>query len=182
MREILDEFPLIAAVRNEEGFESALESPCKVIFLLYSDINTVASYLSRAREFNKTVFVHIDFCEGLGKDLSGMKFLKAAGAHGIIATKNQLINYAAQCGLKSVQRFFIIDSQSVATAFDSIRHSFPDLIEIMPGIMPGVIKRFESCKVPLIAGGLIQTKKDIVSALEAGASAVSTAKSSLWYM
>ena len=35
-------------------------------------------------------------------------------------------------------------------------------------------------RVPIIAGGLIQTKKDIIESLSAGAMAISTTKQELW--
>ena len=58
----------------------------------------------------------------------------------------------------------------------------PDLIEIMPGIASKVIKRFVSGGVPVIAGGLIETKQEITEALKNGAEAISTGKEDLWYI
>ena len=57
----------------------------------------------------------------------------------------------------------------------------PDMVEIMPGIMPEIIEKIKSeLKLPLIAGGLISEKKDVIAALAAGADAVSTTKIGLW--
>lgn len=51
------------------------------------------------------------------------------------------------------------------------------MVEIMPGIMPEIIERLKiEIKIPIIAGGLISDKKDIIAALSAGADAVSTTK------
>ena len=61
-------------------------------------------------------------------------------------------------------------------------HSCPDLMEIMPGVIGKIIKRFANGKVPLIAGGLVETKEDVTSALKLGAFAVSTGKEDLWYI
>jgi len=36
--------------------------------------------------------------------------------------------------------------------------------------------------VPIIAGGLIQTKKDIMESISAGAMAISTTKQELWVL
>ena len=51
----------------------------------------------------------------------------------------------------------------------------PDLIEILPGI---ATKSFpliqEKSDLPLIAGGFIRTKEDVLDAINSGASAVST--------
>lgn len=55
------------------------------------------------------------------------------------------------------------------------------MVEIMPGIMPEIIERLKiEIKIPIIAGGLISDKKDIIAALSAGADAVSTTKTGLW--
>ena len=58
----------------------------------------------------------------------------------------------------------------------------PDLIEIMPGIVGKVIKRFVAYGIPVIAGGLIETKQEITEALKNGAEAISTGKQDLWYV
>ena len=55
------------------------------------------------------------------------------------------------------------------------------MIEVLPGVMPRVLSQVRSeVKKPLIAGGLIADKADILSALNAGAVCVSTSDSSLW--
>ena len=57
----------------------------------------------------------------------------------------------------------------------------PDVIEILPGVMPKIIRRLAaSVRVPIVAGGLISDKEDIVGALAAGALAVSSTNAALW--
>lgn len=59
----------------------------------------------------------------------------------------------------------------------------PDFIEVLPGVMPKLIK--EVChitRIPIIAGGLISDKESVVSALSAGAIAVSTSNRTVWLM
>ena len=57
----------------------------------------------------------------------------------------------------------------------------PDAIEIMPGVMPRIIRQIRSqTKTAIIAGGLLTDKKDVMAALEAGADAVSTTSVPLW--
>ena len=51
----------------------------------------------------------------------------------------------------------------------------------LPGTLPKVIERLSNkLPVPLIAGGLMTDKGDILSALQAGALCVSTSEQSLW--
>ena len=59
----------------------------------------------------------------------------------------------------------------------------PDFIEILPGIIPTVIQEIvEKSSVPVIAGGLIRSKQDVMQALRAGVTAVSTTASDVWEM
>lgn len=173
--------PIIAAVRTKADFVAAAASPVEVIFLLQSNILTLQETVNYAHSKEKQLFVHVDFTEGLGKDKTGLQFIRHLGADGIISTRTNLVRLAHECGLASVQRFFIIDSHSVDTAVESIQSSKPDTIEIMPGILPRIITSFKGkVKMPIIAGGLIETKSDIMDAINAGAHAVSTAKNELW--
>lgn len=53
---------------------------------------------------------------------------------------------------------------------------------MMPGIIPKVLKEIRGyTDIPIIAGGLISDKKDIMAAFAAGADAISTTKEDLWF-
>lgn len=55
------------------------------------------------------------------------------------------------------------------------------MIEIMPGILEKVVKKLKNeINIPIIAGGMIETKAEIKASLDAGASAVSTGKKEFW--
>ena len=59
----------------------------------------------------------------------------------------------------------------------------PDAVEIMPGIMPKIMKVVRGyTRIPLIAGGLISDKKEVMEAIEAGVDGISTTNEDLWYM
>ena len=61
--------------------------------------------------------------------------------------------------------------------------SRPDFSELMPGICPRVIRALAGrMGAPIIAGGMIETKEDILAALGAGAAGVSTSSAALWEM
>ena len=123
-----------------------------------------------------------DLAEGLGKDRAGIQFCAQLGADGIISTRANLIRAARDLGLLTVQRFFALDSQGVDSIQELLDHSCPDLMEIMPGVIGKIIKRFSNAKAPLIAGGLVETKDDVTTALKLGAFAVSTGIEDLWYI
>jgi len=177
--ERLEASPVIAAVKDKL-FESALRSPADVIFLFGADIMTVEDRIRKAHDAGKFLFIHIDLTEGIGKDKAGLRFLSACGADGILSTKTSLIRLAKELQMVTVQRFFAYDSQGVESIDEVLRSSTPDIIEIMPGVIDKIIRRFSSGSIPLIAGGLIETKAEVTGALRCGAIAVSTGKQELW--
>ena len=172
---------IIAAVRDSVEFESSLENGPENIFLLKSSIMKLPKYIKLAHEKNKKLFVHIDLTDGVAKDAEGLKFISKIGVDGIISTRTNLVKSARECGLSTVQRFFIVDSKSIHTAYDSIKSSKPDMVEFLPGVVPKIISEFsKNLDIPIITGGLIETDEEVKLVLSAGASAVSTGKQELW--
>lgn len=172
---------VIAAVRTKDELILASSSNVKIIFDLSPNIMTVEENLSKAHSVGKKYFIHIDLAEGIGKDKSGIEFMKKLGVDGIISTRPGIIKAARELGVFTVQRFFIVDSQSIDTTVESLKSSKAQMIEIMPGCVLKVISNLKNIvDVPMIAGGLIETKEDVQNALNSGASAVSTGKQSLW--
>jgi len=173
--------PIIAAVKNESDFYAALASSIETIFMLSSNILTVEDYARRAHNGGKLLYVHMDFVDGLSKDASGVRYLSTKNIDGIISTRSNIISAAADCGIPTVQRFFMIDSRSVDTALDTLKNSKANMIEIMPAIAYKAISKMKSnIRIPIIAGGLIERKSEVDEALASGASMISTGKRELW--
>lgn len=98
-------------------------------------------------------------------------------------TKPNLTATARQYGLQTVQRLFMLDSLSIQTGLKMVRTTQQDFIEIMPGIIAKIIPELkENTSVPIIAGGMISSKKEIITLLKAGVLAVSTSKKVLWHL
>ena len=181
LRARIEEFPVIAAVR-ECFFENALGSPAEVIFLLGGDIASIGERIKKAHEKGKFIFVHIDLTDGIGKDKSGIRFLASLGVDGIISTKSNLLKFAKEQDLVTVQRFFAYDSHGIKGIGEVVGNTCPDFIEIMPGVIGKITEKFSKWEIPLICGGLIETKQEVTDALKCGAFAVSTGKEELWYI
>ena len=179
---ILYEFgTVIAAVKTKEDFGVALESGVKVIFDLSPDLHELAECISSAHAVGKKYFAHLDLATGIGKDKSGVLFMKKIGADGVITTRSNIVKIAKELSLPVIQRFFAVDSKSLETAVDSVNSLKPDMVEIMPGLcVKAVLKVKEHTGVPVIAGGLIETDAEIKAATDAGAFAVSTGNRNLW--
>ena len=175
----LERTPVIAAT-DRAGWQRAVLSDAEVLFHLGADIITVSDDIKAAKRNSKFVFIHIDLADGIGKDKAGIEWLKKLGADGVISTRTQLIRAAHDNGLLTVQRFFMLDSKGMHSVAETIENTHPDLIEIMPGVIPKALKAVAAHKIPVIAGGLIETKYEVTAALSADAIAVSTGKKELW--
>ena len=179
--ECLELNPVIAAIRDD-GWDAALHSPAQVLFYLSADLTTVNKRIQQAHEAEKILLIHLDLAEGIGKDRAGIRYLAQQGVDGIISTKAQIIRAARDMGLLTVQRFFALDSKGMESIEEMLHTSTPHLIEIMPGVIGKAIRRFCNCGIPIIAGGLVETKAEVTEAINCGAAAVSTGKEDLWYL
>lgn len=176
--------PVVASVSNPVRLDAAIQSPCGIIFLLKGDIFSIPEAVRRIHEAGKAVFIHFDLVEGFSREQVALRFLKEkADPDGIITTRVNLIKFAQELQLSTIQRVFMLDSLSVETAIKSVKSTRPDAIELLPGIIPRVVSRVcHETRIPVIAGGLIESKEDIIATLKAGAVGISTTKEALWYL
>ncbi len=184
-RKIVEDCPVIAAVKDMEGLEKCLSSDIQAVFVLFGNICNIVDIVNRIKEAGRMAVVHIDLVAGLSSREISVDFIKEnTRADGIISTRQPLITRAKELGLLAVQRFFVIDSMALESV---LRHreyaARPDFIEILPGTMPKIFRRVcAEIQTPVIAGGLISDKEDIMAALGAGACAISTTNPQVWFM
>lgn len=178
--------PVIAAVKNDAGLQAAVEmEEIQVIFVLYGDVCTIPEILERIKAAGKKAMVHIDLIAGLSaKEISVEFIARQTRADGIITTKPALVRRAKELGIFAVLRFFVIDSlalKNIENLEMQCGTSRPDFIEVLPGVMPKVLGRIAKVsRIPMIAGGLITEKEDVIAALSAGAIAVSSTNQDVW--
>lgn len=186
--EVIEAAPVIAAVKDDEGLEICLTSEVEAVFILFGDICTIADIVARVKDAGKIAMVHMDLVTGLSPQDVSIDFIrKYTRADGIITTKANLITHAREIGLVTVLRYFVIDSLalfSIERRSRENRDSQPDMIEILPGIIvPKMVRKICSMsKVPVLCGGLIQEKEDVMNALANGAAAISTTCPEVWFM
>ena len=175
--------PIVAAVRDSKDLEQSLQSDVSSIFLLTGSLLNIKQMVSQCRG-HKYVFLHVDLIEGLANDAGAIRYLaEAVKPDGIISTRNQVIKYGRELGLYTIQRYFCMDSLALRTGIKSIEQTSPDTVELLPGIIPRAVKYLTSqIKQPIIAGGMVTTKEDVVENLKNGAVAVSTSCKELWNM
>ncbi len=187
IREVLYENPVIMAIKDGKDLRECLKeeySDNKVVFVLYGNIETIPTIVKKLKDKDKIVFVHENLVEGLSSSHFSPSFIKKyTDADGIITLRAQNAYEARKIGLCTVFRFFLLDSLSYESVKDTIKTTSSDILEVLPGIMPKMIgeisKRYPT---PLVAGGLIRDKSDVVDALNAGAIAVSSSNYAVWKM
>ncbi|MCQ6562948.1 glycerol-3-phosphate responsive antiterminator [Paenibacillus mendelii] len=176
--------PVIAAVRSRSDTAAALESGVDNLFFMGGSVTDIIRSVRECAEAEKGAFLHIDLIRGLSStDKETLPFVKEyVGADGIITPKSHLIKEAGKNGLYAILHLFVLDSLALENGLKLARTTEPDGIEIMPGLMSKVISRFteELPNIPLIASGLIQTKKEAADSIHAGATALSVSEPSLW--
>ena len=182
--DLLEISPVIAAIKDDAGLKKCLDTECQVVFILYGNICSIKNIVSELKSHGKCAMVHADLVQGLGSKEVAIDFLKEqTGADGIISTKPMLVRRAQELKMFGILRAFIIDSMAVDNTRKMLESFHPDMIEIMPGVMPKIIKSLRgSTSIPLIAGGLISEKKEVMELFEAGADAISTTRQKLWYI
>lgn len=178
----IEDCPVIAAVKDDAGLQRCMKTDVGIVFVLHGDLCSIVDIVDRLKKSGKMVFVHLDLITGLSaKEVSVDYIHSMTKADGIITTKQNLIKRAKELDMYTIQRFFVLDSLAIENILKQTENSHPDMIEVLPGVMPKVIKKICSMiRMPVIAGGLIADKEDIMSALSAGAVSISTTKSELW--
>lgn len=176
------ESQIIASIKDQKDIQKAINSSANIAFLLTGDISTVENYIKQLREAGMYIFIHLDFMEGLSNTRSAIKYIADVWKPtGIISTKINMIKFAREEGLITIQRIFLIDRSAVQKGIEMVKSCKPDAVEVLPGLMPKVVDQLSlQLKLPLIVGGLIQEKEDILLALEAGALAVSSGDPRMW--
>ncbi len=181
--EAVEAHPIIAAVKDKEELKICCASEeIQVVFVLFGDICTITKIVDEIKEAGKVAMVHVDLIGGLGSKEIIVDFIKySTKADGIISTKAPLIRRAEEFHMFTVLRIFLIDSMAFENIKKQQQSIHPDVIEVLPGVMPKIIRQIDKMiNTPIIAGGLIRTKEDVLEALEAGAVAVSSTNSSVW--
>jgi glycerol uptake operon antiterminator len=172
---------VVPAVRGpDRDLDAALAGEHPAIFVLGGDVFKVLGRIgSRGRR--PQIYVNVDLVGGIAADASGLRFL-AGRVDGIISTHRHVIELAKTSGLITIQRLFAIDSGAVERGLKLIRRAQPHFVEILPALAYREIaaQYSEVLDLPVLAGGLLTSREDIATILEAGAVGVSASDQGLW--
>ncbi|MDR1507511.1 MAG: glycerol-3-phosphate responsive antiterminator [Treponema sp.] len=173
---LLRKTQVIPAVKTTANLDRVLAGNRGIVFTLFGDIVTIPGIVKKIKDAGKAALVHIDLVDGLASRDIAVDFLaENTEADGIISTKGNLISRAKILGLITVQRFFVLDSMALINIEKHFAQDCSDAVEILPGVMPKIIRKISSItKKPIIAGGLVSDEEDVKAALDAGAVSVSS--------
>ena len=180
--EAIEDNPIITAVKDQEGLETCLKTESKIVFILYGDICNIGKIVKKVKDAHKIAIVHMDLLGGIGSKEIAVDFIKEqTRVDGIISTRLTLLKRAKELGMFTVFRVFILDSMALKNISKQAEQAKPDIMEILPGIMPKITQQIvQKISVPIICGGLISDKEDIIGAISAGAAAISSTNPNVW--
>ena len=183
-KDALDDSPIIAAIKDDAGLARCLSCDSRIIFILYGDVITIPTIVEQVKSAGKLAFVHMDLIQGLSsKEVAVDYIARSTQADGIISTKAPLIQRAKELSLYTIMRFFFIDSMAYHSIEKQLKNTKPDVIEVLPGPMPSVVKHMHKMfHQPLISSGLISEKEDVYALLDAGATSISTTDQDVWFL
>lgn len=185
--QLLRGFPVIGALRSTNAKDLTREDLrlCSVYFFLEGDIFEARKTVAFAND-GVSFFLHLDLFGGIAPDESGFLLLQELfpRVQGIISTRARTLALAQRMGFSTIFRLFCIDSESLRTGIRVAQEVRPDAVEILPGIVFPKLRRYIPLESfpPIICGGFIRTKREVLDILRSGALAVSTSSRELWKM
>ena len=141
MMSVLEQNPVLPAVKDTGRLEACLAQPAGVVFLLCGDILNIDRLIDRVHQAGKYAVVHADLVAGLAPREIAVDFLHRCGADGIISTRPMLLRRGRELGMLTVLRVFAIDSKAVSNLGRETEGGMPDVIEILPGTLCKVLRR-----------------------------------------
>ncbi|WP_239255013.1 glycerol-3-phosphate responsive antiterminator [Listeria ilorinensis] len=183
MKGLFGEQTIIPAARHQKDVEKIVERTTgDYMVMLETHIAQLKPLVQFATKQGKKVLLHADLVNGLKNDDYAIEFLcQEVRPHGIISTRSNVILKAKQHHVLAIQRLFMIDSSAYEKGLMLIQKVQPDAVELLPGILPTQVeKTLNRLKIPIIAGGLIETARQIEAVRQAGAIAVTTSNQQLW--
>lgn len=178
----LNKYKKIASIKEPKSIEKALEADVSAVALSIGNIGVIKRYVDLFKSHDIPVFLHLERIGGISHDREGIAFLaQYVKPTGIVTTRNSLVKLAKKQGLLTIQRLFLVDSDSIKSGIQSVKETEPDAVEIMPALLPEFIMEYKKeIDSTIIAGGLIRNKEQMIRALQHGAIAVSSGNYQLW--
>ena len=183
LSELLEQTHIIPAVRAPEFLAASACAPGRVVYFLFGNPEHMAEIVEVVASRGKIPVVNVDLAAGLSRDEAAISFLAHRQVQGIISTHVEPLRTARDFGLFAIKRTFLLDSAALDSALHSLDQFLPDALEVMPGVAaPHILPKLRQYypDLPVIAGGLITTLREIEGLIEQGVSSVSVSDHRLW--
>lgn len=183
LAKLLEETPIIPAVRSIEFVSQGAQAPGKIVYFLFGNPEDIEETAGTAAALGKIPIVNLDLVSGLARDSAAVSYLARRNVQGIISTHPEPLRAARDCGLFAIKRTFLLDSAALQSALRSMEQFLPDALEVLPAMAaPHIVAKLhaEHPGLPVIAGGLVSTLREIEDLRQQGICAVSVSDSTLW--
>ena len=180
---LLEQTPIIPAVRAPEFLARAAQAPGKVVYFLFGNPDDIAEMVDAVVAVGKVPIVNLDLVSGFARDQAAISFMARRQVHGIISTHPEPLRAARNLGLFAIKRTFLLDSAALQSTVRSLDQFLPDALEVLPAMAaPHIITKLheERPRLPIIAGGLVHTLREIEDLVQKGVSSVSVSDCNLW--
>jgi glycerol uptake operon antiterminator len=181
---LLEQSRIIPAVRNPELLSKATAASSKIIYLLCGTPENIGEMAAQVTASGKMAIVNLDLVSGFARDAAAIEYLSHRGIRGIISTHQVPLRAARDAGLFAIQRTFLLDSAALQSALRSVEQARLDAIEVLPAIVaPYLVRELNRGRpaLPVIAGGLVQSLRQIQDLIDQGVNSVSVGNSEFWF-
>jgi len=183
---LLEQSPIIPAVRDPELLPKAAAAAGKIVYLLCGTPENIGEMAAGIIARGKAPIVNLDLVSGLARDAAAIEYLSHRGLRGIISTHQVPLRAARSLGLFAIQRTFLLDSAALESSMRAIAQARIDAVEVLPALVaPYLVAELKRAgpalpPVPVIAGGLVQSLSQIEQLVEQGVNAVSVGNPDFW--
>jgi glycerol uptake operon antiterminator len=180
---LLAQTPIIPAVRAPEFVLRGASAPGKIVYFLFGNPEDIGEMADTVVAAGKVPIVNIDLAGGLARDQAAISFLAHRNVQGVISTHPEPLRAARDFGLFAIKRTFLLDSAALESALRSVDQFEPDALEVLPAMAaPHILEKLRRRypELPVIAGGLITTLREIEDLVQNGVNAVSVSDPCLW--
>ena len=180
---LLQQTRVIPAVRAPEFLRQSTESPGKIVYFLYGNPEDIVPMAELVVGAGKVPIVNVDLAAGFARDQAAISYLAHRQVSGIISTHLEPLRAARDFGLLAIKRTFLLDSAALESALRSLDQFEPDALEVLPAMAAShIVSRLHQAypDLPVIAGGLIKTMREIEELIGQGITSVSVSDYRLW--
>lgn len=173
---------IVPVIGNMKDVDSIMTSNYEYYAVLNAHISRLKPIFKLASQYGKKILIDIDLIKGLKADEFATEYIcQEFKPYGIISTKPAVIERAKQKGAVTIQRIFLLDTNSMEKSSKLIQRTDPDFLELLPGLVPKLIKQFcQQTEKQIIASGFIETVEEVEQAINAGAITITTSSKNLW--